>query len=114
MDQFSDSWCSYQFRYCSVNNSGRIYQYLRNGAHDCGSQRTQIILLPGFGWAIKLLQKFPGKIGNLATKAFGDSAYEMDMSDLNGKEQIVDAHSNSGNNNYRVCSLAEFIRRTEQ
>ena len=22
MDQFSDSWCSYQFRYCSVNNSG--------------------------------------------------------------------------------------------
>ena len=74
----------------------------------------KIILLPGFGWAIKLLQKFPGKIGNLATKAFGDSAYEMDMSDLNGKEQIVDAHSNSGNNNYSVCSLAEFIRRTEQ
>ena len=22
MDQFLDSWCSYQFRYCSVNNSG--------------------------------------------------------------------------------------------
>lgn len=74
----------------------------------------KIILLPGFGWAIKLLQKFPGKIGNLATKAFGDSAYEMDMSDLNGREQIVDTHSNSGNNNYRVCSLAESIRRTEQ
>ena len=24
MDQFLDSWCSYQFRYCSVNNSGYI------------------------------------------------------------------------------------------
>ena len=24
MDQFSDSWYSYQFRYCSVNNSGEI------------------------------------------------------------------------------------------
>ena len=24
MDQFLDSWCSYQFRYCSVNNSGLI------------------------------------------------------------------------------------------
>ena len=59
----------------------------------------KIILLPGFGWAIKLLQKFPGKIGNLATKAFGDSAYEMSMSEY--KEE------------YRVVELEESIRRTE-
>lgn len=59
----------------------------------------KIILLPGFGWAIKLLQKFPGEIGNLATKAFGDSAYEMSMSECG--------------RNYRVCSLEESIRRTE-
>ena len=59
----------------------------------------KIILLPGFGWAIKLLQKFPGKIGNLATKAFGDSAYEMSMSEY--KED------------YRVVELEESIRRTE-
>ena len=30
MDQFLDSWCSYQFRYCSVNNSGLIFFYLVN------------------------------------------------------------------------------------
>lgn len=59
----------------------------------------KIILLPGFGWAIKLLQKFPGKTGDLATKAFGDSAYEMDMSECD--------------HDYRVCSLEESIRRTE-
>ena len=64
------------------------------------AKEHKIILFSGFGWAIKLLQKCPGKIGNLATKAFGDSAYEMDMSECG--------------HNYRVCSLAESIRRTEQ
>ncbi len=60
----------------------------------------RIIMLPGTNYLIKLLEKFPGKIGGLATKAFGDLAYEMEMSDY----KI----------NYRVSSLRESIELTEE
>ena len=58
-----------------------------------------LFLIPGFSWAIQLMKKIPGKIGNLATKAFGDSYYDMSMSTY--KE------------NYRVNSLKESIIKTE-
>lgn len=59
----------------------------------------KILMTPGFGWIVKLMMKVPGKIGGLAIKAFGDSAYDLKMSDY--KE------------NYRVVGLEESIRRTE-
>ena len=40
----------------------------------------RIIILPGASLPIKLLEKAPGKIGGLASKAFGDSYYDMSMS----------------------------------
>lgn len=58
-----------------------------------------IVMIPGMNWAIKLLTLVPGKIGELATKAFGDSAYEMNMSEY--KEE------------YRVNSLMKSIYLTE-
>lgn len=60
----------------------------------------KIWIVSGFGWLIKLMAKIPGKIGNLAEKAFGDSAYEMEMSSYSKGE-------------YRIRTLAESIRLTE-
>lgn len=59
----------------------------------------KILIIHGFGWMIRFLMRFPGKIGRLATKAFGDSVYEMKMSEY--KE------------NYRVNSLVKSIELTE-
>lgn len=59
----------------------------------------RIVMVPFTNTAVKLMGKVHGKIGGLADKAFGDSAYEMSMSAY--KE------------NYRICTLAESIRRTE-
>lgn len=59
----------------------------------------RIIMIPGFSAAVRLLGKMPGKIGSLAAKAFGDSAYDMQMSEY--KE------------NYRVNSLRKSIELTE-
>ncbi|MCI8387073.1 MAG: NAD-dependent epimerase/dehydratase family protein [Clostridiales bacterium] len=59
----------------------------------------KICLISGFGWAVNLMMKIPGKIGGLATKAFGSSVYEMSMSEY--KE------------NYRVRTLNESIELTE-
>ncbi len=60
----------------------------------------RIIMIPGLSIAVKAMAKIPGKIGSLAEKAFGDSAYDMQMSEY--KE------------NYRVCSLLDSIRLTEE
>ncbi|MGM0198683.1 NAD-dependent epimerase/dehydratase family protein [Enterococcus sp. DIV1314a] len=49
----------------------------------------KIVMIPGFGWIIKLLMKFPGKIGGLATKAFGDSAYDLKMSEYKINYRVV-------------------------
>lgn len=59
-----------------------------------------IIMIPGFGWLIRLMKKVPGKIGNLASKAFGDSYYDMSMSVY--KE------------NYRINTLKKSIEITER
>lgn len=59
----------------------------------------KILMIPGMNLIVKLVERFPGKIGILATKAFGDSAYEMNMSDYE--------------ENYRVNSLRESIELTE-
>lgn len=59
----------------------------------------RIVMVPFTNKAVKLMGKIPGKIGKLTDKAFGDSAYEMEMSEY--KE------------NYRVYALAESIQKTE-
>jgi len=58
----------------------------------------RIVMLPGLGWLVKLMMKMPGKIGELAVKAFGDSCYEMRMSEYK---------------DYRMRSLYDSIKATE-
>lgn len=60
----------------------------------------RIVMIPGMSIAVKVMAKIPGKIGSLTEKAFGDSAYDMQMSEY--KE------------NYRVRSLLDSIRLTEE
>jgi len=60
----------------------------------------RIIMIPFTNLFVKLMESVPGKVGKLATKAFGDSAYEMEISGY--KE------------NYRVLNLLESIRKTEE
>ena len=59
----------------------------------------RICMIRGVGWILKLMMKFPGKIGSLVQKAFGDSAYDMQMSEY--KE------------NYRIRNFQETIELTE-
>lgn len=65
-----------------------------------GVKGHRIIMLPFTNYATKLFEKIPGKIGSLAGKAFGDSAYDMDMSEYR--------------ENYRVNSLRKSIELTEE
>lgn len=63
-------------------------------------KKHRILMIPGMTVPVKLMSKIPGKIGALATKAFGDSAYEMSMSQYREK--------------YCVNTLQESIRKTEE
>ena len=56
----------------------------------------RVILLKGFGWALKALSAFTG----LVNKAFGNLTYEKSLSEY--KED------------YEVCGLEESIKRTEE
>ncbi|WP_295267935.1 glycosyltransferase [uncultured Catenibacterium sp.] len=60
----------------------------------------KIIMVPGTNSLIHLMTKLPGKIGTLAKKAFGNSAYDMSL-------------SNYTKGNYRIHSLLESIQATE-
>ena len=55
----------------------------------------KVIVIPGFLWALKLLSKITG----LVNKAFGSLCYDMTMSEYK--------------QDYRVCDLAESVKRTE-
>lgn len=59
----------------------------------------RLVMVPATGWIMRLMKKIPGKIGTLTGKAFGDSVYDMQMSEY--KEE------------YRVCDWKESVRRTE-
>lgn len=56
----------------------------------------KVILIPGFGWALKLL----GCVTGLVNKAFGSLSYEMGMSEYKSE--------------YRRYSLEESINKTEK
>lgn len=60
----------------------------------------KIIMIPGVNFMIQLMTKVPGKIGILANKAFGNSAYDMNLSSYD-------------KGNYRVHSLSESIQVSE-
>lgn len=101
-----DNLC--QFVKLMIDNEESGVFFPQNGEYTNTSDMVQmiaevkghrIIMLPFTNGAVKVLEKVPGKIGGLATKAFGDSAYEMDMSEY--KE------------NYRVNDLRQSIEVTE-
>lgn len=62
--------------------------------------KHKIIMLPGTNSLIHLMTKLPGKIGTLAKKAFGNSVYDITL-------------SNYTKENYRVHSLLESIQVSE-
>lgn len=64
-----------------------------------GVKGHRIVMLKGMNPVVQLMKKMPGKIGALATKAFGDMAYDMGMSDYR--------------ENYRVNSFSRSIELTE-
>lgn len=75
-----------------VNTSDMVKMISQMSGH-------RIIMLTKTQLCIKILERLPGKIGELAGKAFGDLAYDMEMS-----EYKID---------YRVNTLRESIRMTE-
>ena len=60
----------------------------------------KIYIVPGFGWTIRLLTHFPGKIGRMCQKAFGDSVYDFSMSTYKMR--------------YQIYGLAESVYLTER
>ena len=62
-------------------------------------KKRKIIMVPRMKFVIQMINKTPGKIGEPGTKAFGDLAYDMSMSEY--KEE------------YRVRTLMESIELTE-
>lgn len=80
----------------------------QNAEHVCTSDMVReiakvrdhhIVMVPGMSLPVDLMGKVPGKVGGLASKAFGDSAYDLALSEYP--------------RNYRVCTFEESIRLTE-
>lgn len=101
-----DNLC--QFVKLMIDNEEHGVFFPQNGEYSNTSDMVQmiaevkghrIIMIPFVGIFIKLLEKVPGKIGGLTIKAFGNSSYDMSMSEY--KE------------NYRVNSLRKSIVLTE-
>ncbi len=101
-----DNLC--QFVKLMIDNEEHGVFFPQNGEYSNTSDMVQmiaevkghrIIMIPFVGIFIKLLEKVPGKIGGLTIKAFGNSSYDMSMSEY--KE------------NYRVNSLSKSIVLTE-
>lgn len=101
-----DNLC--QFVKLMIDNEEHGVFFPQNGEYSNTSDMVQmiaevkghrIIMIPFVGIFIKLLEKVPGKIGGLTIKAFGNSSYDMSMSEY--KE------------NYRVNSLRKSIILTE-
>ena len=101
-----DNLC--QFVKLMIDNEEHGVFFPQNGEYSNTSDMVQmiaevkghrIIMIPFVGIFIKLLEKVPEKIGGLTIKAFGNSSYDMSMSEY--KE------------NYRVNSLRKSIVLTE-
>ena len=101
-----DNLC--QFIQCMIDDETTGIFFPQNGEYTKTSDMVKmisqakgknILVISGFGWVIQILESVPGKIGNLATKAFGDLYYDMSMSEYT--------------KNYRVNTLAQSIKKTE-
>jgi len=101
-----DNLC--QFIKLMIDNEERGVFFPQNSEYTITSEMVRLIasarghkiwIVHGFGWAIRLMMKIPGKIGRLSTKAFGDSAYDMQMSEYK--------------DDYRVNSLVKSVELTE-
>lgn len=101
-----DNLC--QFVKLMIDNEEHGVFFPQNGEYSNTSGMVQmiaevkghrIIMIPFVGIFIKLLEKVPGKIGGLTIKAFGNSSYDMSMSEYKA--------------NYRVNSLRKSIVLTE-
>ena len=88
-----------------IDNDERGTFFPQNGEYSNTSELVELItkaqgkrlfLIPGFTWAVKLL----GIFTPLVDKAFGNLSYDMSMSDYK-------------KGNYRLFSLEESIKRTE-
>ena len=82
--------------------------YPQNGEYTNTSDMVQmiaavrghrIIMIPGTNLVVRLMGRIPGRVGQLAEKAFGDSAYDMTMSEYK--------------RNYRINSLRKSVELTE-
>ena len=91
-----------------IDNEDRGVFFPQNGEYSNTSEivkmiaeanNHKIIIIPGFNWFVNILKRCPGKIGKLTTKAFGNFAYDMSMSDYRAE--------------YRVSTLSESIILTE-
>lgn len=100
-----DNLC--QFIKLMIDNEEKGVFFPQNGEYTNTSDMVQmiakikghrIIMIPG-GGVIKLMEKIPCKVGKLAIKAFGNSVYDMSMS-----EYKID---------YRVNSFEKSIKLTE-
>ncbi|MCD7817454.1 MAG: sugar nucleotide-binding protein [Lachnospiraceae bacterium] len=63
------------------------------------AKQHRIIMLPFTDLPVRILSRVPGKVGALVQKAFGNSTYDMEMSEYR--------------EDYRVRTLTESIRLTE-
>ncbi len=97
-----------QFVKLMIDNEEAGIFFPQNGEYTNTSDMVQmiaqakhhpLIMVPFMDFPVRLLFRIPGKIGTMAEKAFGDSAYDMNMSEY--KEA------------YRVRTLPESIRLTE-
>lgn len=75
-------------------------------------------MIPFVGIFIKLLEKVPGKIGGLTIKAFGNSSYDMSMSEYNEEYcRKCEKHNLEIIKNYTIEQMArkhiELLRKIE-
>lgn len=63
-------------------------------------KKHHILMIPCTDLMIKVMGKIPGKVGRLVVKAFGNSAYDMELSEYH-------------KGNYRIRTLYESIQLTE-
>lgn len=101
-----DNLCEFIRLIIDEEESGVFYP--QNGEYTNTSDMVQmiadarghrIIMIPGTNLAVRLVGRIPGRIGQLAEKAFGDFAYDMTMSEYKS--------------DYRINSLRKSIELTE-
>lgn len=103
---YIDNLC--EFIKLIIDNCERGVFFPQNGEYSNTSEIVKmiaeikghkILMLSGFNWAINLIKGAPGKIGAMASKAFGSFVYDMKLSDYK--------------TNYRIYTLKESLRLTE-